>query len=795
MNLIATEPNPLEYLCPRSEEVVDVAASPLTGVAPDTAQFELAVGGMTCAACAARVQAKLNKVDGVTASVNLSTERAHITAPAHVPASALIAVVEATGYTAELASRAEADAALTADEAAVRRLRRRLILALVFFVPLTDLSIVLSLFPWARFPGWQWFLVVLAAPVAIWAAWPFHQAALRQARHLSSSMDTLVSLGILAACGWSVYAMFVLDRSRTGVGGLQSLLHASGGGIYLEVAASVTTFLLAGRLYEARARRTAGQAMRELAAAGAKDVCVLADDGTERRIPADRLRVGQRFVVRPGERIAADGEVTSGQSAVDRSMMTGESVPVDAAAGDSVTGGTIALTGRLVVRADKVGQDTQLAHLIAMVEQAQAGKAGIQRLADRICAVFVPCVLACAAFTLAGWLLAGSSASHAVSAALAVLIIACPCALGLATPAALVVASGRGAQLGIFIKGYQALESSRTIDTVVLDKTGTVTTGQMTVTAVQPVPGTSRADLLRYAGSVEQASEHAVAAAVTALAVAEAASLTSADGFMALPGLGARGVVDGHEVVVGRSALFADLGTSVPADLPGWCRAQEQAGCTAVLVSWDDTIRGALAVTDTVKPSAAAAVAGLRGLGLRPVLLTGDNAATAQAVAVAAGIEEVISEALPAAKAEVITDLQRGGRSVAMVGDGVNDGPALAAAQLGLALGSGTDVAICAADMILLRDDLAVVPDAVRLARATFRTIRRNLAWAFCYNVLAIPLAALGFLNPIVAAATMTLSSVFVVWNSLRLRRFSASPASSAPIPQPTDAQPQPVAG
>ena len=758
-----------------------MAASPLTGVAPDTAQFELAVGGMTCAACAARVQAKLNKVDGVTAAVNLSTERAHITAPAHVPVSALIAVVEAAGYSAGLASPAEAgtDEAGTdeagADEATVRRLRRRLILALVFFVPLTDLSIVLSLFPWARFPGWQWFLVALAAPVAIWAAWPFHQAALRQARHFSSSMDTLVSLGILAACGWSVYAMFVLDRSRTGLGGLQSLLHASGGGIYLEVAASVTTFLLAGRLYEARARRTAGQAMRELAAAGAKDVCVLADDGTERRIPADRLRVGQRFVVRPGERIAADGEVTSGQSAVDRSMMTGESVPVDAAAGDSVTGGTIALTGRLVVRADKVGQDTQLAHLIAMVEQAQAGKAGIQRLADRICAVFVPAVLASAAFTLAGWLLAGSSASHAVSAALAVLIIACPCALGLATPAALVVASGRGAQLGIFIKGYQALESSRAIDTVVLDKTGTVTTGQMTVTAVQPVPGTSRPDLLRYAGSVEQASEHAVAAAVTALAVAEAASLTSADGFMALPGLGARGVVDGHEIVVGRSRLFADLGMSVPADLAGWCRAQEQAGCTAVLVSWDDTIRGALAVTDTVKPSAAAAVAGLRGLGLRPVLLTGDNAATAQAVAAAAGVEEVISEALPAAKAEVITDLQRGGRSVAMVGDGVNDGPALAAAQLGLALGSGTDVAICAADMILLRDDLAVVPDAIKLARATFTTIRRNLAWAFCYNVLAIPLAALGFLNPILAAAAMTLSSVFVVWNSLRLRRFSVS--------------------
>ena len=756
-------------------------ASPLTDAAPDTAEFEFAIGGMTCAACAARVQAKLNKVDGVTATVNLTTERAHITAPAHVAASNLVAVVEATGYTAELARPAEADAGLTADEATVRRLRRRLILALVFFVPLTDLSIVLSVFPWSRFPGWQWFLVVLAAPVAIWAAWPFHQAALRQARHLSSSMDTLVSLGILAACGWSVYAMFVLDRSRTGVGGLQSLLHASGGGIYLEVAASVTTFLLAGRLYEARARRTAGQAMRELAAAGAKDVCVLGDDGAERRIPADLLRVGQRFVVRPGERIGADGEVVSGQSAVDRSMMTGESVPVDAAAGDSVTGGTIALTGRLVVRADKVGKDTQLAHLIAMVEQAQAGKASIQRLADRICAVFVPTVLACAAATLAGWLLAGSPAGHAVSAALAVLIIACPCALGLATPAALVVASGRGAQLGIFIKGYQALESSRAIDTVVLDKTGTVTTGQMTVTAVQPVPGTSRSDLLRYAASVEQASEHAVAAAVTALAVAESIPLASADGFAALAGLGARGAVDGHEVIVGRSKLFADRQVEVPAALADWCRAREEAGCTAVLVSWDDVVHGALAVTDTVKPSAASAVAGLRGLGLRPVLLTGDNPATAQAVAAAAGIDEVISEALPAAKARVIADLQAAGRSVAMVGDGVNDGPALAAAQLGLALGSGTDVAICAADMILLRDDLEVVPDAIRLARATFTTIRRNLAWAFCYNVLAIPLAALGFLNPILAAAAMTLSSVFVVWNSLRLRRFSVSGSHPSP--------------
>ena len=757
-------------------EVVDVAVtSPPTGAA----EFELVIGGMTCAACAARVQTKLNKVDGVAATVNFATERARVTAPARVSALDLVRVVEAAGYTAELAAAEQADGGLAAEEATVRRLRRRLILALVFFIPLTDLSIVLSLFPWSRFPGWQWFLVALAAPVAIWAAWPFHQVALKNARHFSSSMDTLVSLGIIAACGWSIYAMFYLDRSRTGLSGVQSLIHTSGGGIYLEVAAAVTTFLLAGRLYEARARRTAGQAMRDLAAASAKDVCVLADDGTEHPIPADRLRVDQRFVVRPGERIAADGEVLSGQSAIDRSMMTGESVPVDAAEGDTVTGGTIVLTGRLVVRAVKVGKDTQLAHLIAMVEQAQAEKAGIQRLADRVCAVFVPCVLACAALTLAGWLLAGSTPEKAFSAALAVLIIACPCALGLATPAALVVASGRGAQLGIFIKGYQALESSRTIDTVVLDKTGTVTTGQMTMTGVQLISGTSRTDLLRYAGSVEQASEHAVAAAVAAAAREELVPPAAADGFAALAGLGARGVVNGHEVIVGRERLFADREIAVPADLAGWCRSQEQAGCTTVLVSWDDAVRGALAVTDTVKPSAAPAVAALRDLGLRPVLLTGDNAVTAEAVAAAAGIDEVISGALPAAKAEVITDLQASGRAVAMVGDGVNDAPGLAVAQLGLALGSGTDVAICAADMILLRDDLHVVPDAIRLARVTFRTIRRNLAWAFCYNVLAIPLAALGFLNPLVAAATMTLSSVFVVWNSLRLRRFSAAPTTT----------------
>jgi P-type Cu+ transporter len=749
-----------------------------------TTQVELVIGGMTCAACAARVQAKLNKLTGVTASVNLSTERAYVSAPPALPVDALIGVVQAAGYTAGLARPAEPDAEAgqaqeTADAAAVRRLRRRLTVALVFFVPLTDLSMMLSIFPWTRFPGWQWVLVALAAPVATWAAWPFHAAALRQARHLSSSMDTLVSLGILAACGWSVYAMFALDRGRTGPSGLDNVLHGSGGGIYLEVAASVTTFLLAGRLYEARARRTAGRAMRELAAAGARDVCVLGDDGTEQRVPADRLLAGQRFVVRPGERIAADGEVLAGQSAVDRSTMTGESVPVDAAPGDTVTGGTIVLTGRLVVRADQVGADTQLAHMLKLVEQAQAGKAGIQRLADRICAVFVPSVLACSALTLAGWLLAGSSAGHAVSAALAVLIIACPCALGLATPAALIVASGRGARMGIFIKGYQALESSRAVDTVVLDKTGTVTTGRMTVTATELLPGVARDELLRYAGSVEQASEHAVAAAITALARSESAVLATADGFEALPGLGARGLVDGRMVVIGRSRLFTDHSVPVPAGLAAWCRAREEDGCTTVLAAWDDEIRGAFAVTDTIKESAAAAVARLHAMGLRPVLLTGDNAATARAVGAAAGLDEVVSEALPAAKAEVIARLEEQGRSVAMVGDGVNDGPALAAARLGLALGSGTDVAIVAADMILLRDDLDVVPDAIALARAAFRTIRANLAWAFCYNVLAIPLAALGLANPLVAAATMTLSSVFVVWNSLRLRRFRPAQAGA----------------
>jgi P-type Cu+ transporter len=755
---------------------------------------ELSIRGMTCAACAARIEKKLTAVGPeVVSSVNFATERATITAPPTVSARTLVAAVEAAGYAAQVVEPA-GEAGARADSDAVGRdqaayLRRRLLLALIFFVPLSDLSITLSLYPAYRFPGWQWVLVGLAAPVALWAAWPFHRAAIKNARHGACSMDTLVSLGVAAACGWSVYAMFHLDRD-SGVSPWAELAHASGGGIYLEVAAAVTTFLLAGRFYEARARSTAGRAMRALAAAAAQDVCVLEADGTERRVPVGLLERGDVFVVRPGETIAADGEVLYGASAVDRSMMTGEPVPAEVAAGDTVVAGTIALSGRLVVRAASVGKDTQLAHLVALVGRAQADKAAIQRLADRVSGVFVPLVLAAAVLTLAGWLLAGAAAEQAFSAGLAVLIIACPCALGLATPAALVAACGRGAQLGVFIKGHQALESSGMVDTVVFDKTGTITSGQMAVTALTTAPQTGRAELLRYAGAVEHASEHAIAAAITTAALAEAAltevaltevALTEAgepgplpavEDFLALPGLGASGIVAGREVIVGREALLHDRGIAIPDGLSAQCAQWHAQGCTAVLVAWDGRVQGVLAVADTVKPSARAAVAGVRRLGLHPVLLTGDHEATARAVAAAVGIDDVVAGVLPADKAGVIRNLQARGNQVAMVGDGANDGPALAAADLGMAIGSGTDVALAAADLILLRDDLGIVPEAIGLARAARRTIRRNLAWAFGYNAAAVPLAALGFLNPLIAAAAMTMSSVLVVANSLRLRRF-----------------------
>jgi P-type Cu+ transporter len=761
-----------------------------------TREIELAVTGMTCAACAARVQRKLNGLDGVEATVNFATERALITAPPAVTPAMLVAAVEQAGYGAQEArAGADEDDGHDGDRAAY--LRRRLIVALVFFIPLSDLSITLSLFPSLRFPGWQWLLVALAAPVAGWAAWPFHYVAWRNLRHGTLTMDTLVSLGVTAACGWSLYAMFALDSATAHQTARYELFHASGGGIYLEVAAAVTTFLLAGRFFEARARRSAGEAMRRLAATGAKDVCVLGADGSERRVPVNELRAGDSFLVRPGEKIATDGLVLFGQSEVDRSMMTGESVPVEVAEGDNVVGGTVALAGRLVVRAEKVGKDTQLAHLIRLVEQAQAQKAAIQRLADQISGVFVPAVLVLAGATLVGWLAAGSTAEHAFSAALAVLIIACPCALGLATPAALVVACGRGASLGIFIKGYQALESSRSIDTVVLDKTGTVTAGKMSIAGLLPADGTSREELLYRAGSVEQASEHAVAAAIAAAARSQpeangqqAHPLSQPADFTALPGLGARGTVDGTAVLVGRQKLLRDQGMDVPAALADQAEVWERAGWTTVLAGWDGSARGVLAVADTIKPSAADAVAELRKLGLRSVLLTGDNEATAQAVGALAGVDEVIAGAMPADKADIVARLQADGRAIAMVGDGVNDGPALAAARLGLALGTGTDVAISAADLILLRDDLLAVPEAIRLARGTFRTIRRNLTWAFGYNVAAIPLAAVGLLNPLIAAAAMALSSAFVVWNSLRLRHFPVSADSGQRRQAPTRWEP-----
>jgi heavy metal translocating P-type ATPase len=749
-------------------------------------EIQLAIRGMTCAACAARVQRKLGEIPDVLASVNLATEKATVSVPPSVSVDLLVATVERAGYGAELARSAVtadfAESGASPEADVVARLRRRLIVALVFFVPLSDLSVQLSLFPAFRFSGWQWVLLALAVPVAGWAAWPFHVAAVRAARHGTTSMDTLVSLGILAACGWSVWAMFALDNRQSRTSALHLLIHASGGGIYLEVAASVTTFLLAGRWYEARARRDSGDAMRQLAAAAARDACRLDPDGTERRVPVTRLRSGDRFVTRPGEAIAADGVVEFGESAVDTSMMTGESVPAEAAEGIAVSAGTIVVSGRLVIRATRTGNDTQLAHLIALVERAQADKSAVQRLADRICGVFVPAVLAAAALTAAGWLLAGAPAERAVSAALAVLIIACPCALGLATPAALVVACGRGAQLGIFIKGYAALEASRSVDTVLLDKTGTVTTGVLAVTGVQLAPETSRKEMLSRLAAVEAASGHPVAVAVTAYARAEF-GIPQVAGFEALHGLGARGTVAGVEVLAGRQQLLADQGVSITPALAAQCGEWELAGRTAILVAWDGQARGAVALADTIKPSAAAAVAELRRLGLRTVLLTGDGEVVGRAIGAQAGVDAVIAGALPGDKAAVVRDLQAQGRRVAMAGDGVNDGPALATSDLGLALGSGADVAISAADLILLRDDLRVVPEAISLSRATLGVIRRNLTWAFGYNVAAIPLAAAGFLNPLIAGAAMAGSSAFVVASSVRLRRFGRGGARSTGRP------------
>ncbi len=751
-------------------------ASELGEAGPQFQQIQLAIRGMSCGACAAKIERSLNRVDHVRAQVNYASERATISLFSEIPVGVLIKRVEAAGYGAELtgSSHSAADDAAE-DDRRVRYLGRRLIVAALLFMPLGEWSTAFSLLPWLRFPGWQWLFIAMGAPVVVWAAWPFHKAALRAARHGTATMDTLVSMGILAATGWSVYAMFFRDFIEPGRSGLYVLLHQGGGALYLDVAAGVTTFLLAGRYFEARARRRAGNALRALAAVGAKEVSILLADESERRVPVTQLHVGDRFVVRPGETIATDGEVVFGHSAVDCSSMTGESAPVEIAVTGQVLGGTVVLTGRLIVRAAKVGGDTQLAHMVELVELAQIQKASVQRLADRISAVFVPTVMVGAVATFIAWILLSHSVELAFSAALAVLIIACPCALGLATPAALRVASGRGAQLGIFFKGHQGLETSRSVDTVVLDKTGTVTKGKMTLVQVATVAGADRSALLHDVGALEQASEHAVAAAITAGARLEFRDLPQPSDFLNLAGLGASGVVDGHQLLVGRAALLEGQGIKIPKEIAEHCRQWEVTSHTAVMVARDRRTIGALAVADEIKPSAAPAVRELQGLGLHCVLVTGDNEATARVVAAEVGIRDVVAGALPTEKVRIVRELQAQGHSVAMVGDGVNDGPALARADLGLAIGSGTDVAINAADLILVRDDLHVVPDSLRLARRTIRTIRGNLVWAFGYNVVAIPLAALGRLDPLIAGAAMALSSAFVVWNSSRLRHFQGS--------------------
>ena len=720
---------------------------------------DLVIGGMTCASCATRVEKKLNKLDGVTATVNLATETARVSFPDGLTVADLIAVVERTGYTAALPVPSELGAG-QGDSAASRR---RLLVSLVLAVPV----IVLAMVPAAQFPAWQWVSLALATPVATWGAWPFHRAAAVNARHGTATMDTLVSVGVAAAYLWSLYAL---------------VFSGAGQATYLEVAVGVTALILLGRYLELRARRQAGTALKALLDLGAKQATVLRD-GREVTVAADSLVIGDEFVIRPGEKVAADGVIIAGSSAVDTSMLTGEPVPVEAGPGDPVTGGCVNVGGRLVVRATRVGADTQLAQMARLVTQAQAGKAPVQRLADRVSAVFVPVVLAIAVATLVGWLAAGGSAASAFTAAVAVLIIACPCAMGLATPTAILVGTGRGAQLGILIKGPEILENTRRVDTIVLDKTGTVTAGRMTLTDVVAAPGVAEQDLLLYAGAVESASEHPIAAAITTGARNRLAA-THPDGqlpdlsdFAAEPGLGVVAMAGGHAVVVGRRDWVAgQWALTIPQALADRADQAEQAGQTATFAAWDGAVRGVLIVADTIKPTSPDAVRSLQAMGLRPVLLTGDNERAAKAVAASVGIEEVIADVLPSGKLDVIKQLQAAGRTVAMAGDGVNDAAALAQADLGLAMGTGTDAAIEAADLTLVSGDLAAVPDAINLSRKTLKTIKGNLVWAFGYNVAAIPLAASGLLNPMIAAAAMAFSSLFVVTNSLRLRRFRPAP-------------------
>ncbi|EGX55763.1 metal transporter ATPase [Streptomyces zinciresistens K42] len=739
-----------------------------------TTEVELAIGGMTCASCAARVEKKLNRMDGVRATVNYATEKAKVSYGGDVSVEELIAAVEATGYSArEPAPPAPEESGRDEPDGELRSLRERLITAVVLSVPVVAMAMI----PALQFTYWQWLSLALAAPVVTYAAWPFHRAAFTHLRHGAATMDTLISVGTSAAFLWSLWALFLGSAGEPGMTHPFRLTISRGdgsGNIYLEAAAGVTAFILAGRYFEARSKRKAGAALRALLELGARNVTVLDAQGGERTVPVAELRVGDRFLVRPGEKIATDGTVVEGSSAVDASMLTGESVPVEVAVGDPVTGATLNAGGRLVVEATRVGADTRLARMARLVEDAQNGKAAAQRLADRISAVFVPVVIALAVATLGFWLGNGAGASAAFTAAVAVLIIACPCALGLATPTALMVGTGRGAQLGILIKGPEVLESTRRVDAVVLDKTGTVTTGRMTLLAVTPAAGVAEEDVLRLAGALEHASEHPVARAVADGALDRLGSLPAPEDFANVPGLGVRGVVGGHAVLVGRERLLDARAVALPQELRRAKERAEASGRTAVAVAWDGAARAVLEVADAVKETSPEAIQRLRALGLTPILLTGDNETVAHAVAREVGIapEHVVAEVLPQDKAEVVKRLQAEGRSVAMVGDGVNDAAALAQADLGLAMGTGTDAAIEAGDLTLVRGDLRAAADAIRLARRTLGTIRSNLFWAFAYNVAALPLAAAGLLSPMIAGAAMAFSSVFVVGNSQRLRSF-----------------------